>query len=102
MVFSEEDISGFGEEIIRDYLPITKILILTRGERGCSLYFGAEGYRISAFPTNEIEPTGAGDVFGSAFLIKYYETRDPVRSAQFACVAASFEWRKKAVKEYPF
>ncbi|MBA7710223.1 Ribokinase [subsurface metagenome] len=101
VVFSEEDISDFGEGIIRDYIPIAKIVILTRGEKGSTLFFGGESYNISAFPTNEVEPTGAGDVFGSAFLVKYNETGDPIKAAQFASVTASFVVEKEGTEGIP-
>ena len=41
-------------------------------------------------PAREVDPTGAGDVFASAFLIRLAETGDPVQAARFANVVASF------------
>ena len=41
-------------------------------------------------PPDVIDPTGAGDTFTAAFLIRYSETRDPVEAARFANVTASF------------
>ncbi len=101
IVFSEEDISDFGEEIIEDYIPLTKIVILTRGERGSTLFYEGQKHDICAFPTSEVEPTGAGDVFGSAFLIEYEKTRDPIKSAQFASVVASFVVEKEGSAGIP-
>jgi fructose-1-phosphate kinase PfkB-like protein len=34
-------------------------------------------------------PTGAGDVYSAAFLIKYFETGEPMLSGYFASAAAS-------------
>ena len=101
IVFSEEDISDFGEGIIEDYIPLTKIVILTRGKRGSTLFHEGQKHDIQAYPTKEVEPTGAGDVFGSAFLIEYQRTRDPIRSAQFASVAASFVVEKEGSEGMP-
>jgi sugar/nucleoside kinase (ribokinase family) len=36
-----------------------------------------------------VDPTGAGDVFATAFLIRYQETGNPSQAAAFACCAAS-------------
>ncbi|MFB3043670.1 MAG: PfkB family carbohydrate kinase, partial [Nitrososphaerales archaeon] len=36
------------------------------------------------------DPTGAGDMFGGAFLIEYLRTEDPVLSAYLASAATSF------------
>jgi sugar/nucleoside kinase (ribokinase family) len=100
-VFSVEDIAGFGEEIVREYIGLIKILILTRGAQGSTIFFDGRRYEISAFPTREVEPTGAGDVFTAAFLIKYQETGDPIRSAYFASVAASFVVEKEGARGVP-
>jgi sugar/nucleoside kinase (ribokinase family) len=37
-----------------------------------------------------VDPTGAGDVFATAFLIRLAETGDPGQAARFANVTASF------------
>jgi sugar/nucleoside kinase (ribokinase family) len=36
-----------------------------------------------------VDPTGAGDVFAAAFLVRYQETNDPLEAAAFAACAAS-------------
>ena len=40
-------------------------------------------------PAVEVDPTGAGDVFATAFLVRYAETSDPQVAARFANVVAS-------------
>lgn len=44
-------------------------IVLKRGERG-STFFGADGTRVDcpAFQVEEIDPTGAGDCFGGAYV----------------------------------
>jgi sugar/nucleoside kinase (ribokinase family) len=38
---------------------------------------------------NQVDPTGAGDIFATAFLIALHKSQDPYLSAQFAnCIAA--------------
>jgi sugar/nucleoside kinase (ribokinase family) len=66
-----------------------KIVILTLGENG-ALIAGKEKHRIPAFKTNTIDPTGCGDVFSAAFVIKYFETKDLMESGFFASAAASY------------
>jgi sugar/nucleoside kinase (ribokinase family) len=36
-----------------------------------------------------VDPTGAGDVFATSFLLRYHETGDAVEAAAFAACAAS-------------
>ena len=45
--------------------------------------------------------TGAGDVFGAAFLAKYIATRDALESAKFATVAAGLKIRYKGPTGFP-
>ena len=40
-------------------------------------------------PCIEMDPTGAGDVFATAFLLRYQETGDPLEAAAFGSCAAS-------------
>jgi len=46
--------------------------------------------KIPPRPARELDPTGAGDIFATAFLIRLQETGDPVHAARFANVTASF------------
>ena len=43
-----------------------------------------------AWPSQEQEPTGAGDVFAATFLLALQEEKEPLEAAQFAACAASF------------
>ena len=42
-----------------------------------------------SLPRPEKDPTGAGDVFAAAFLVRYQETGDPLEAAAFGACAAS-------------
>ncbi len=66
-----------------------KVVELTLGEKG-SIIVGKKSYRIPAYKTITIDPTGCGDVFASAFAIRYFETEDILDSGLFASSAASF------------
>ena len=44
-----------------------------------------------------VDPTGAGDIFATAFLIRYSETNDIHQAAKFANAAASFCIEKKGI-----
>ena len=88
-VFSEEDVAGDGDFLERCIRQV-KLVALTRGARGAILFWDGREEAFPAFPVEETDPTGAGDVFAAAFLIEYNLTKDPRRSAAFACCAASF------------
>lgn len=63
--------------------------IVTLAERGSLVLNGDELYKIPAFPTRAIDPTGAGDVFAGSFITEYERTNSLMESALFASAAAS-------------
>ncbi len=65
------------------------IIIITMGEKGSCIYDGAKIYKFDAFKTVVVDPTGAGDVYEAAFLVKYLDTRDLIVAGNFATCAAS-------------
>ncbi|MGE5617744.1 MAG: PfkB family carbohydrate kinase [Sphingomonadaceae bacterium] len=89
VIFSEEDLAGDPGflPLCLERVPIT---LLTHGAKGVTLFTRGQPTHLPAFPTTEVDPTGAGDVFAASFLVEYHRTRDPLRSAAFACCAASF------------
>ena len=89
LILSDEDLGTYPAELEK-YIELTKIVVLTKGKRGATLYENGRVLDSNAYPANEIDPTGAGDVFAAAFLIKYYETQLPQKALNFAHCAASF------------
>ena len=87
-VVSRDDFAHPG--LLERWAEISKMLIVTEGSGGARLYSGGEQQHIAAFPTTEVDPTGAGDVFAAAYLIRYLECADSMESARFASCAASF------------
>ena len=89
VVFSEEDVAG-NRTLVAEYAAQTRLLALTQGARGATIYRHGAPTHVPAFPTTEVDPTGAGDVFSAAFLIAYEAGREPLAAARFANCAASF------------
>jgi sugar/nucleoside kinase (ribokinase family) len=88
VIVSEEDIA---EEhgLVEGFRKHGPIVIVTRAEEGAMIFEGNKTLTLGAFPAEEREPTGAGDCFGAAFLVRYAETGDIEKSARFAsCVGA--------------
>jgi len=88
-----------------------RIVALTFGIKG-SLVYDGEFYKVPIYKTKTIDETGAGDVYGTSFSLRYFETKDALDSAIFATAAASFvvedfgprniAERKKVEKRYQF
>ena len=90
LILSEQDLGEFTERL-QAYITLTRVVVLTRGARGCTVFQRARmPFDAPAFRTNEVDPTGAGDVFAAAFLIRLHETNDTQEAARFANCAASF------------
>ncbi len=100
LVLSEEDLGGDFSPL-EEYKQYTEIVVLTAAWRGCTVYWRGEAYPIPPRPANEVDPTGAGDVFTAAFLIRLEETGDPLISARFANVVASFSVEAPGVTGIP-
>lgn len=86
---SEEDI-GDRREVVAFYRAHHRVVALTDGAHGATIYEGPNETRVSAVPVTEVDANGAGDVFAAAFLIRYKETGDAVLAGQFAAAVASF------------
>jgi sugar/nucleoside kinase (ribokinase family) len=65
------------------------IVVMTRSYRGASISADGAWSEIDAFPQDEVDPTGAGDTFATAFLIRLHETGDLVEATRFGVAAAS-------------
>ena len=88
LVLSIEDVKG-DEELVAGYARHCALVALTRGAQGATLFVRGQPHHIEAFPAIERDPTGAGDVFAAALLVRLRETGDPFEAARFAaCVAA--------------
>ncbi len=99
--FSHQDVAN-PEEIVETYLAYTGMVVVTRGKQGASVYCRhGEEYHVPAFYADEIDPTGAGDVFAAAFLVNYFDTRDPVKAAAFGNCVASFAVEKGGIFGIP-
>ncbi len=87
---SDEDLSPTeaGETLAR-WATQVPVLALTRGARGARLWSEDRWREVPAIPAEELDPTGAGDVFAAAFLSRYVETNDAWQAALFAAAAAS-------------
>jgi sugar/nucleoside kinase (ribokinase family) len=88
LFLSEHDLppSSAGPDALLQYVPIVAV---TRGWRGVTILTRDARHDVPALPREEVDPTGAGDVFAAAFLVRYHETGDPIEAAAFASCAAS-------------
>ncbi|MPZ47758.1 MAG: sugar kinase [Dehalococcoidia bacterium] len=89
---SEEDV--IDPEAVSVWQRVVPVVVLTRAGRGCSVWDATGRHDLAAFATNERDPTGAGDVFATAFLIRLKETGDTMAAARFGMAAAALAVRQ--------
>lgn len=96
--FSEEDTAGHTVPWLGYCGPV---LVRTQGAQGCELIHCGKHRRVPGYPADEVDPTGAGDVFAAAYLLKLSESRDPVDAARYANCVASFSVTGMGVSALP-
>ena len=88
LFLSREDVHG-QEAAVVDWLQHLPIGVLTADREGALLYVNGDRYEVRPRPANEVDATGAGDVFAATFLIEYQRTGDPWLAAAAAAGAGS-------------
>ena len=100
LVFSEEDVAG-DQYLIQHNASMARVAVVTRGRLGATVFTQGRAKQFPAFRAREVDPTGAGDVFAAAFLVRLKETGDPEAAAQFANCAASFAVEGQGTSSIP-
>jgi sugar/nucleoside kinase (ribokinase family) len=98
VILSPEDLPDISViDQIREWCPL---VILTRQSSGCVVYCRDETRHIPALNVREINPTGAGDIFATAFLIRLHQTKgNPWEAADFANQVAAASVTKQSLDE---
>jgi len=100
VVVSREDVNG-DHELIEQMAHQTRMLAVTEGAEGCVLYWNGDRRRFRAPEVKEVDATGAGDVFATAFFIRLLRTRDPWEAARFATLLASHSVTRVGLEGIP-
>ena len=97
---SVEDLAD-RSDLAEEYARYCPLLLLTAGPRGATLFQEGRPQAVAAFPAHEVDPTGAGDVFATAFLLRYSEGAAPAVAARFAAAAAALSVQGPGVTGIP-
>lgn len=88
VILSEEDL--LDDAMLDQYRQWSRLLVLTQGLHGCTVFMGTETRQVPAPKVTAREFTGAGDIFAAAFLIRLWQTGgNPWEAARFANLIAS-------------
>lgn len=100
VVISMEDVQG-DESVISKMVDRVPILVVTEADLGARLYWNGDYRHFSPPCLDEIDATGAGDIFAASFFIRMHETRDPWESARFATQMASHSITRRGLESIP-
>jgi 1D-myo-inositol 3-kinase len=84
----DDDVRGQADLVDR-LAAAVPVVVFTRGASGCEVIAGGRRRRVGVFPTHELDPTGAGDVFAAGFLLALARGDGPVEAARLGAAAAS-------------
>lgn len=88
VVFSIHDILG-DWDIARSYAAMAPLLAVTTGRMGGVLFINGEPVQFPALTVDEVDPTGAGDIFAAVFFDALVHEVAPLKAARFAACVAS-------------
>jgi 1D-myo-inositol 3-kinase len=105
LVLSQEDID-YDLARLDPWIAQVDLVVLTEYRDGSTIYHRQPDGQVAKVkipprPAHEVDPTGAGDIFATSFLIRLQETGDPVHAARFANVTASFGVEQVGVSGIP-
>jgi len=97
---SENDVAGdWG--LIEKIAGMANILLVTQGQDGATVFYKNRRAHFPGFPANEVDPTGAGDVFAAAFTLHYSSGKNVGRAVAFAHAAASLSVQGRGMAGIP-
>ena len=85
---SLEDVAGDLAEVT-EWFQQVPIGVLTAGRGGAILFVNGERYSLRPHRVQEVDATGAGDVFAATFMVHYHRHGDPWRAGEAAACAAA-------------
>jgi len=101
VVLSIEDLSGSWERA-ETYAALTRILVVTEGAAGGLLFRrGEPPLRFAASAVQELDPTGAGDIFAAVFFSLLAAGLSPEKAVQQAAQFAAISVKRPGLEGVP-
>jgi 1D-myo-inositol 3-kinase len=108
VILSHDDLLPFAsgnrveaDDILSRWSLQVPLLVATDGRHGATLFQHGETEHFKAYPSHEVDPTGAGDVFAAAFLCHLYRHNNAREAVNFANCVASFSIEQVGVEGIP-
>ena len=108
LILSHDDLLPFADgkrdeadAILTQWSTRVPLLVATDGRHGATLFRQGHTRRFPSYPAQEVDPTGAGDVFAAAFLTHLHKHNDPEQAIDFANCIASFSIEQVGIQGIP-
>ncbi len=108
LILSHDDLLPFAngnrqeaDAILYEWSMRVPLLVATDGRHGATIFQHGIIQHFPAYTAQEIDPTGAGDVFAAAFLTALYRHGDVEQAVDFANCVASFSVEQEGVQGIP-
>ena len=99
-VISVEDVDN-DEERIEELAASCHVLAVTEAHLGARLFWNGDVRRFRAPEVEEVDATGAGDIFAAAFFARLLATRDPWEAARFATQVSAISVTRPGLQGIP-
>ena len=76
-------------------------MAVTEGNNGSRLYWNGDVRRFPAPLMDDVDPTGAGDIYAAAFFWRLFATRDPWEAARFATLVSAVSVTRPGLEGVP-
>lgn len=100
VVLSLEDINR-DLELAERMAHRASLLCLTEGKEGAVMHWHGDRRRFRPPVVQEVDATGAGDIFAAAFFTRLFRTRDPWEAARFATHLAAYSVTRVGLNGIP-
>ena len=108
LILSHDDLLPFAngnrteaDAILLRWSKLVPLLVATDGQHGATLFEHGIIYHFPAYPAQEVDPTGAGDVFAAAFLTHLFRHGNPAHAVDFANCTAAFSIEQPGTQGIP-
>ena len=100
VIMSNDDIARL-PEFLPQVLNIVPMVVVTENVDGVHIYLDNKVHHFPSFRTDSVDPTGAGDIFATAFLCSYTQRKSIQQAASFAHSAASLSIEGVGISSIP-
>ncbi|MCS7206937.1 MAG: PfkB family carbohydrate kinase [Dehalococcoidia bacterium] len=87
LIASQEDVED--PSVFPVWAQKVPLVVKTCGRDGAVLWVRGQAYSVPVVPREEVDPTGAGDVFAATFLLRLWETGSAWEAVRWAAAAGA-------------